>query len=640
MSRAFLCTPAQDTTARQTSSITSRHAMSTSPCTTTQVRPVRKLTPSSAAKAAMNLLRGGGSAVDAVEMAIKILEDREITNAGYGSNLAIDGVVECDAVVVDHFGRSGGAGAVARKTLNAICFEGFADRLTEVKNPISLARMLLDHTTHTLSLRRVPPNLLVGQGATDFAYEHHIPVLPHDYLISPAARDRWRKWKNDLNKAEVNRQREEFERHGISLPPLEEPFPQVQNDDEAEILRKTHTKAMMAGVWNEAQPVSPPPSDNRLRLGESSTPPSNTGSSLNIANMQRGSSLTPDHVEDDSEESFDPFGPPGMLEHTSTNPFANSTQTLTPMKSGHFANRVGADGLANSIRCGSNTGIPELGEPHQGLGFLQPSAHVPVQWHDGSIGSNAGSVTAKQRERWQETFDSFSSSPPSTRASEQQYEDLSRPLLTSESRLPLHDGACIDDEDNVTDTVGAIAIDMFGNVACGASSGGIGMKHRGRVGPAALVGIGAAVIPTDADDPDRTCVATVTSGTGEHMGTTQAASVCSERLYHMVKKVPGGKYEEAMNDDEAINGFIKNDFMNHPSVKNSHSSGAIGMLSVKKTKEGAYLYFGHNTDSFALASMHADETKPVCTMSRSKGNGMIAQGGRAIKYRRTKKAGS
>jgi taspase (threonine aspartase 1) len=66
---------------------------------------------------AMLIMRNGGTSLDAVEAAIKTLEDREITNAGYGSNLAMDGVVECDAAIVDHHGRSGAVGAVARKTL-------------------------------------------------------------------------------------------------------------------------------------------------------------------------------------------------------------------------------------------------------------------------------------------------------------------------------------------------------------------------------------------------------------------------------------------------------------------------------------------------------------------------------------------
>ena len=69
----------------------------------------------------MTLLNNGGTATDAVEMAIRVLEDKEITNAGFGSNLAMDGTVECDATIVDHYGRSGAVGAVGRTSISTVC---------------------------------------------------------------------------------------------------------------------------------------------------------------------------------------------------------------------------------------------------------------------------------------------------------------------------------------------------------------------------------------------------------------------------------------------------------------------------------------------------------------------------------------
>jgi len=108
--------------------------------------------------------------------------------------------------------------------------------------------------------------------------------------------------------------------------------------------------------------------------------------------------------------------------------------------------------------------------------------------------------------------------------------------------------------------VGAIAIDSEGNIACGASSGGIGMKFRGRIGPAALVGVGAAVVPVDIEDRNHTCTAAVTSGTGEHMGTTLAANVCAERLYYGLKKRRGGGFEQA-DDHVVVRSMIEQDFM-------------------------------------------------------------------------------
>lgn len=191
----------------------------------------------------------------------------------------------------------------------------------------------------------------------------------------------------------------------------------------------------------------------------------------------------------------------------------------------------------------------------------------------------------------------------------------------------LHDN----DTDIITDTIGAIAIDLRGNIAAGSSSGGIGMKHSGRIGPAALVGVGSAVIPADPKDSRGTSVAAVTSGTGEHMATTMASHTCAQRLYHGNRRADGGSFDTEYDDDAIMKSFVTDDFMSHPGVRNQISSGAIGVMAAKKTNKGIYFYFAHNTDSFALASLSSNEEDPLVVISRLGPRESVARGGRKIK---------
>ena len=117
-----------------------------------------------AARAGHALLRDGGSALDAVEVAVRALEDDETFNAGYGAVLTRDGRVEHDALVVDGRLRAGAVGALP----------GF-------RNPVSIARRVLERGEHVL---------LVGEGARSFAREEAFVEAEPEALISSRARRR------------------------------------------------------------------------------------------------------------------------------------------------------------------------------------------------------------------------------------------------------------------------------------------------------------------------------------------------------------------------------------------------------------------------------------------------------------------
>lgn len=507
----------------------------------------------------MLILRNGGSALDAAEMAVKILEDREITNAGYGSNLAMDGVVECDASIVDHYGRSGAVGAVYRKLFD----HEKKQRLMaakEIRNPVSLARLVLNHTTQSLTLRRVPPNLLVAQGALQFAREMGVPELPHDALVSEAAKERWIRWHGDLKIAE--RKARKAGQHP-SCWKLGEPMT-PEDEVEHERLRKEHTKNLIQGfsLWSGSD--SPTKFEQSRyytvddELATNPSDPSGPNSDYSILSSGTDERIaTPESTISDHLHNHMPARQASIKE-ASGSAFINSTQKVPTMS--QFKELKGRNVSTGLI---AQDGL--MADVNRG-GF-----HARRSWADGS-GEDSESTASGT------TTMSPGNTPQGT-ARLNGAEHTQNIKLTPTASIPLH-SRFDQEDDHITDTVGAIAVDGWGNIACAASSGGIGMKYRGRIGPAALVGVGTAVIPRDPDDSDETCVATVTSGTGEHMATTMAATVCAERLYQSVKKQKGGEYVE-VTEDEALRSMIENEFMG----KESSCQAIDWLLNFHRTSE-------------------------------------------------------
>ena len=130
-----------------------------------------------ALKAGWKILSGGCAAIDAVEAAIVILEDDPTFDAGIGSHLNRDGRVQLDAIVMD--GATLKAGAVAA--------------VERVRNPIRLARCVLEKSEHMM---------LVGAGAEKFAAENGIPLCKPEDLILDRERAAWRRCLEDSHAAE------------------------------------------------------------------------------------------------------------------------------------------------------------------------------------------------------------------------------------------------------------------------------------------------------------------------------------------------------------------------------------------------------------------------------------------------------
>jgi L-asparaginase / beta-aspartyl-peptidase len=116
------------------------------------------------------ILKRGGSSLDAVEAAVKVLEDDPNFNAGKGSVFTYEGGISMDAAIMD--GQTRAAGAISGTTI--------------ARNPISLARRVMEDSPHVL---------LSGSGADQFAREKGVATEESSYFETPERREQLDKMK-------------------------------------------------------------------------------------------------------------------------------------------------------------------------------------------------------------------------------------------------------------------------------------------------------------------------------------------------------------------------------------------------------------------------------------------------------------
>ena len=122
-----------------------------------------KLSLEKALQAGYQILAGGGSSLDAVEAAVRILEDNPLFNAGKGAVFTNEGKIELDAAIMN--GKNLAAGSMAGVTI--------------IKNPVSGARAVMEKSGHVM---------LIGKGAETFAAEKGLDIVEPSYFYT---QNRW-----------------------------------------------------------------------------------------------------------------------------------------------------------------------------------------------------------------------------------------------------------------------------------------------------------------------------------------------------------------------------------------------------------------------------------------------------------------
>ena len=130
---------------------------------------------SEALRAAESVLKTNGTSLDAVEAAVRVLEDSPMFNAGKGAVLTSEGAAELDASIMEGLKHRAGAVAGVRR----------------IKNPISAARLVMEKSPHVL---------LAGDGAEKFAKEQGVKLVSPSYFITPFRKEQWKRVREQAKK--------------------------------------------------------------------------------------------------------------------------------------------------------------------------------------------------------------------------------------------------------------------------------------------------------------------------------------------------------------------------------------------------------------------------------------------------------
>lgn len=158
-------------------------------------RPERRRAIVAAVKRGADILRAGGTALDAVVATVVALEDHVLFNAGYGSLLNSEGNVEMDASVMLAEPANSDSAPDARQAsrgkrnlepdrdIDYSVSAGAVAAVSRVKNPVMLARAVMENSPHIL---------MAGIGAERFARKEGLKMVRPEAMISRRARERWR----------------------------------------------------------------------------------------------------------------------------------------------------------------------------------------------------------------------------------------------------------------------------------------------------------------------------------------------------------------------------------------------------------------------------------------------------------------